>query len=1090
MHRTPSWRRPFTLGLTLLPLAAALPAQIDPALFAGMKARSIGPAGMSGRIADVEVVVSNPKVMYVGTSTGGVWKSTNAGISWVPVFDTMRTSSVGAVAVFQPNPDIVWVGTGEGNPRNSAGVGYGIWKSLDGGTSWQFLGLERTEHIHRVLTHPGDENVAYVCAMGTFWGANPERGVYKTTDGGKTWSRILFVNERSGCADLVMDPANPNKLLAATWEFRRWPWFMQSGGPGSGIHVTYDGGASWKRLTDREGLPKGDLGRIGLAIAASTPDVVYALVEATRSALLRSDDGGRSFRVVNDTAGIANRPFYYTDIRVDPTNENRVYNLFSGLTVSEDGGRTFRPQNRSGLHGDHHDLWIHPDGELLVLAHDGGLGISNDKGRTWRFVENLPLGQYYHVNVDLETPYNVYGGLQDNGSWRGPSAVWEQGGIRNYHWDRVGGGDGFGTLSVPGDARYGYAMSQGGNLRRFDLLTGESKDIRPVSPDEKVELRFNWNAAIAQDPFDANTIYYGSQFVHKSPDRGDTWTTISPDLTTNDPEKQRQRESGGLTRDVTGAENHTTIVTIAPSARDRNVIWVGTDDGNVQLTRDAGRTWVNVGRNIRGVPPGTWVPHVEASTHDAGTAFVVFDDHRRANWTTYVYRTTDYGRSWTSLATPEIWGFAHVIEQDPVNPDLLFLGTEFGLYVSLNAGRNWFRWTHGLPTAPAAALMVHPRDHDLVIGTHGRSVYILDDIRPLRTATAAILARPVHVFEIPAAYQYRLRPQRGYSSTGDVPFEGENRPYGALVTYSVNPGSDTGRVEIEVLDSTGAVVRRLDGPARRGINRVSWNLRRDPFRGAPPGGFGGGFGGGGQGPEVVPGTYTVRVKSGDQTASQTVQVLPDPRYPAAALAGRLQNYEAILQVGRRIEVAGEAADRLRRTIRGVTSVEEAARQKGDSAARALATAAAGLKAKLQDVLDSLVNPPGPPPQAGPQPGPVVLSRLTGVLFSLSSSWDPPTEGQRTNLRRAEAALQRELDRMNRLFAEDVDQFRRQAAGVSLDPVPSFEPLTLDWRPAPGQGRRPTRAPRSGAPASGSGSPPPARRTRFRRCSAGTRPAGR
>ncbi|MBI4544997.1 MAG: hypothetical protein HY703_07380, partial [Gemmatimonadetes bacterium] len=845
----------------LLSFAPVAPAQVDPARLAALETRSIGPAAMSGRVASIDAVHSDPNIIYVGAATGGVWKTTNGGVTWRPIFDEQPTSSIGAVAVFQPNPNIVWVGTGEGNPRNSAGVGTGLYKSLDGGATWSFLGLGKSERIHRVVLHPTDPNVAYVGAMGPAWSEGEERGVYRTRDGGKTWEKVLYVNEKTGVADLVMDPRNPNKLFAAMWQYRRWPWFFESGGPGSGLYVTQDGGSTWTRLGSKDGLPEGELGRIGVAIARSNTDVVYALVEAKTSALLRSADGGRSWTTVNNERGIANRPFYYTDIRVDPQNENRVYNLFSRLNVSEDGGRTFHRLD-TGIHGDNHELWIHPgDGRLMINGNDGGVGISYDRGQSWRFVENLPLGQYYHINVDMQLPYNVYGGLQDNGSWRGPSSVWESGPILNQHWTTVGGGDGFGTLSDPADPDYGYSMSQGGNLRRFNFVTGERKDIKPYHPDG-TELRFNWNAGIAVDPFDAKVVYYGSQFLHRSPNRGDSWEIISPDLTTNDSTKQKQRESGGLTRDVTGAENHTTILAIAPSPLERSVLWVGTDDGNVQLTRDGGRSWTNVVARIRGVPPATWVPHLEASRHDAATAFVVFDNHRRGDWTPYIYRTTDYGRSWTSLATPELSGFIHVIEQDPVVPELLYLGTEFGLYVSVSGGRKWFKWTHGFPTVPVQALIVHPRDHDLVVGTHGRAVYILDDVRPLRELARdpALVTRPLHLFEPPAARQYQSRVAAGVRSPGHGVFRGENRPFGALLTFwSKDAPADS--ATIEVLGSGGEVIRTFRAALEAGANRVAWNLRRDRFRRASdadgPGGFGGfgggGFGGFGGGPEVLPG---------------------------------------------------------------------------------------------------------------------------------------------------------------------------------------------------------------------------------------------
>ena len=662
-------------------LVGSVTAQIDPELLSTMKARSIGPAGMSGRVAAIDVVHRDPNVIWVGAATGGVWKSLNAGLNFEPVFDDQPVAAIGAVSIFQPSPDVVWIGTGEGNPRNSASVGNGVYRTLDGGETWSYLGLDKTERIHRILLDPNDRDTAYVAALGTTWGENPERGVYKTTDGGANWTKILYIDERTGAADLVMDPSNPNKLFAAMWDHRRWAHFFRSGGPGSGLHVTHDGGETWTKLTSEAGLPKGELGRIGLAFAPSNPRIVYALVEAKKNVLLRSDDGGVKWRTVNREDNVANRPFYYADLRVDPERPNRIYNLASTVTMSEDGGKSFSTISR-GVHPDHHELWINPaDPRHLINGNDGGLAISNDRGKTWRFVFNLPLAQFYHIDVDMDVPYNVYGGLQDNGSWRGPSSVWENGGIRNHHWEEVGFGDGFRTLPDPTDSTTGYAMSQQGYVHRWTLDTGERRGIRPA-PHDDTPLRFNWNAAIAIDPFDPATIYFGSQFVHRSADRGLTWEVLSEDLTTNNPEWQKQDESGGLTLDVTGAENFTSIVTISPSPVTQGVVWAGTDDGRIHVSRDAGRSWTSVENNVPGVPANTWVPHIEPSRFDAGTAFVVFDDHRRSNWKTYVYKTTDYGTTWKSLGRDPLRGYALSLAQDTVNRDLLFLGTEFGLWVT------------------------------------------------------------------------------------------------------------------------------------------------------------------------------------------------------------------------------------------------------------------------------------------------------------------------------------------------------------------------------------------------------------------------
>ncbi len=784
------------LTLTAVLAAPAPPAAaagaVDPGLLAGLKARSIGPAAMSGRVTAVEGVAAAPDTLYAGAAAGGVWKTVNGGLTWDPVFDDQPIASIGAIAVFQKNPDIVWVGTGEGNPRNSASIGNGVYRSGDGGHTWTHLGLDATERISRIVLDPTDPDVAYVAALGREWGENPERGVFKTTDGGRTWRRALYVDERTGAADLAIDPANPRKLFAAMWQYRRWPWGFKSGGAGSGLYVSHDGGGSWKRLTAEDGLPKGELGRIGLAIAPSAPEIVYALVEAKKSAILRSEDGGRTWKTANDDPDNAERPFYYAHLWVDPARPNRVYDLMSRVKVSDDSGHTFERLGRSrDIHGDYHALWIDPGHpEHMMIGEDGGLGVSRDRGATWSFVGDLPIGQYYHVAVDQDVPYHVYGGLQDNGAWRGPNTAWERDGIRNGDWQDVGFGDGFECRPDPRDSTRGYSLWQGGHVIVWDVRTGERRPVHPIKAADGPELRFNWNAGFAIDPFDPGTIYVGSQFVHRSTDRGASWTTISPDLTTDNKAWQHQDQSGGLTLDVSAAENYTTIVSLAPSTVERGVLWVGTDDGRIQVTRDGGKTWTSVEGNLHGVPANTWIPQVKPSPFDAGAAFVVFDDHRRSNWQPYVFATTDYGRSWRSLATPNLRGYALAIEPDPVDRDLLFLGTELGLWVSRDGGRSWLPFRHGLPAAVSVmALAIQPRDGDLVVGTHGRALYVVDDIAALRGLTAAALAEPLHLFPIAPAQQHTVAPGAGPRGAGSGDFKGENRAYGALVTYALDlPG--------------------------------------------------------------------------------------------------------------------------------------------------------------------------------------------------------------------------------------------------------------------------------------------------------------
>ena len=839
--------------LILLYSSIQVPAQkINMEKLKGLKPRSIGPAGMSGRVTAFDVVMRNTDIIYAGTASGGLWRSTSAGVQWEPIFDDQPVLSIGAVAVDQRIPDVIWVGTGEANPRNSQSSGNGIYKSIDGGKSWEHLGLDETRNISKIIIDPLNSDIVYAAAIGSAWDSTAERGVYKTTDGGVSWDKVLYVDNKTGAADLIMDPVNPNKLFAAMWEYRRWPWFFKSGGPGSGLYVTFDGGKNWTKRTDKDGLPKGDLGRIGLALCNNYPNVVYAIVEAKKNALYRSDDGGFKWKMVNDK-DVGDRPFYYAQIAVDPENENRIYDIHSEVTVSEDGGKSFEILiSWKKIHPDHHAFWISPeDPAFLIDGNDGGMAISHDKGKSWRFVQNLPLAQYYHINYDMDTPYNVYGGMQDNGSWKGPSRVLSDNGITNVYWQMVSFGDGFDVVPDPANSRYGYSMSQGGNLVRYDVLTGHMKFIRPPDPDT-VKLRFNWNAGIAQDPFDKSTIYYGSQYLLKSTDRGDSWSIISPDLTTNDTSKQHQNNSGGLTYDVTDAENFTTIIAIDPSPLNKNVIWAGTDDGNLQLTKDGGRSWVNVSGNLKGVPEGTWIPQVRASTYSESEAWVVLDNHRRNDWNAYAYYTKDFGKHWDRIASQDsIFGYALSVIQDPVQPDLVFLGTEFGLYVSFDKAKTWNKWTEGYPNVSTMDMQIQPRESDLIIGTFGRAAYIFDNIEPLRELAAKknIIDDKLYLFPVPesADEQYRWKgPGPVFSGASD--FKGDNRPSGDMISFIVNPDTtmeeDTNEtkdtlkseksagdsVKVEIINSEGKTIRTLEEKVEPGLNRIYWNYDRKGVR--------------------------------------------------------------------------------------------------------------------------------------------------------------------------------------------------------------------------------------------------------------------
>lgn len=911
--------------------------KVDMDIFKNMKARSVGPAAMSGRITSIDVVENNPDIIFAGAASGGLWRSTGGGLNWEPLFDDEAVLGIGAIEIYQPNPDIIWVGTGEGNPRNSVSSGYGVYKSIDGGDTWELMGLEKTRNIHRIYIHPNDPNTVYVGAIGSPWGEHEERGLYRTTDGGKTWDKILYNNNLTGVADMVADPENPNKIFVAMWEHKRWPWFFKSGGKGSGLYVTYDGGDTFKNLTGKDGLPKGDYGRIGLAISRSNPDYVYAMIENKANGLFRSTDGGKKWELRGSAARTPNmgdRPFYYSDIYVDPNNENRLYSLYSRVSMSEDGGKSFSViLPYSGVHPDHHAWWIHPkDPSYMIDGNDGGLNITRDRGKTWRFTEKLPVGQFYHINVDNDFPYNLYGGMQDNGSWVGPAYVFNFAGIRNHDWQELSFGDGFDVAPIPGDSRYGYTMSQQGNVQRYDRISGYGKTVKPTSPDTAIDLRFNWNAPVAIDPHNSNGVYYASQHLHYSANRGDDWEVISPDLTTNDPEKQKQGESGGITIDATGAENHTTILSIAPSPVDRNVIYVGTDDGNVQVTQDRGANWTNVAANLPGLPAGSWIPQIRASKYNAGEAFVVANDYRRNNWSAYAYHTTDYGQTWTRIADDsQIFGYTLSILQDPIEPNLMFLGSENGLYVSFDKGKNWNKWNHGYPNASTMDLAYQEREHDLAIGTFGRAFYVLDDIRPLRAFAAAGVDNATNsdiiVFDVNDAYQMTYRQPAGMRFPADGgPFQGENKFFfGATVKYWVRadakkekkeetkskkkkrgkkakdaekdapkPKKLPSKIKMTVLSAAGDTVRTTTGRVKKGaMNTITWDLRRrNPypverrsggrnvqFRG---GNFGpGGSGGGGSREQtagsVMPGDYTIVLEYGDHKIEKSVKVHFDPR---------------------------------------------------------------------------------------------------------------------------------------------------------------------------------------------------------------------
>ena len=863
---------------------------LDSDTLSGLPIRAIGPAVSGGRIADIAAVREGQRLtIYIGSASGGVWKSVDSGTTFKPVFDKQPSLSIGSIAIDPSNAKTVWVGTGESWARNSVSVGTGVYRSRDGGDNWESVGLPDSEHVSRIVINPKDGNTVFACALGHLWSSNTERGVFKTTDGGKTWNKILYRNDSTGCAEMVMDPQDAGTLYAAMWDVRREPHNFRSGGPGSGLFKSTDAGATWHEL--RKGLPEGDLGRIGIGVAPSNHARVYAVVEAkNHTALFRSDDAGESWIEVNNSFNISGRAFYFARLSVDPKNADRVYKPGFFLTISEDAGKSFSAAFSTegpgdGFHGDVHALWINPENpDQMLMGTDGGVYQSLDQATHWRFLSNLPVAQFYHVSADMAVPYNVYGGLQDNGTWMGPSQSSD--GIGNRHWKNIDGGDGFWAFSDPADADYAYAEYQGGKISRYRKSTGESRDIRPLPRTGEPDFRFNWNAPIAMSPNHPGTVYLGGQFLFRSRDHGESWDRISPDLTTNDPARQHQELSGGLTIDNSDAEKYETIYTIAESPKNGEVIWAGTDDGNVQITRDGGKHWTKVVKNITGLPPSTWVSTIEASHFDPAVAYATFDGHAGGDMKTYVYRTKDYGKTWTSLSTSELNGYAHVVREDLVNANLLFVGTEFGLFISLDGGAHWAQFKGNLPNVAVRDIAIQPRESDLLVATHGRGIYILDDLTSIRALTPELLAKDLVM--LPSRPSVLALPAGEQRFDGDSEFEGRTIPEAAAIVYYQKKRHIFGDLKLDVYDDTGNLLTSIQGDKRRGMNRVQWPERAKPPKVPPAAGlvenqylfFG---------PQAQEGTYTVKLTKGKETYSAEVKLVPDPRTKSTAADRALQH---------------------------------------------------------------------------------------------------------------------------------------------------------------------------------------------------------
>jgi len=864
--------------------AAAPAVRVDSETISGLGARNIGSAKMSGRIAALDAVREGGRLtVFVGAASGGVWKSVNGGTTFKPVFDKQPVQSIGAVTIDPKNPKTVWVGTGEAWTRNSVSIGDGVYKSVDGGDNWTNTGLGGTERIVKILVDPSKADTVYACAPGKLWSDSDDRGVYRTTDGGKTWAKVLKGgNLSTGCSMISMDRQNPNTLFAGMWDFRRKGWTFRSGGEGpdapsaSGLLKSTDGGTTWTDLDEKSarGLPPKPWGRVAVTVAPSKPSVVYAFIEAAipKNGLYRSDDGGATWQAMDRSQSMVWRPFYFANLIVDPKDENKLYKPDGPLIASTDGGRSFSSIG-GGAHGDFHDVWIDPGNtDHLITGDDGGAWYSYDGANTWWKAENLPVSQFYHVSVDMDMPYNVYGGLQDNSSWVGASAY--PGGITNAQWENMYGGDGFWMFADTSDPTYIYAESQGGEIGRINRKTHESRQIQPLPDYNEGKLRWNWNTPIHLSPTQTGTVYIGAQFLFRTSDHGQTWQRVSPDLTTNDPEKQKQEQSGGVTIDNSSAEMHATIYAVAESPKDPNLIWAGTDDGNLQISRDAGKTWKNVAGNVPGLPKNAWVSSLEAGHFDAGTAYATFDLHTFGDMKPYVYRTTDYGQTWTALAPADgsMKGYAHVVKEDLVNRDLLFAGTELGLWISLDGGKHWAQYKGAeLPNVAVRDLAIHPRDAALVIATHGRGIWIVDDITPLRNLTADMLGREAAFVPGKPAVQ-RILAQGGWAN-GDAAFEGPNPPGDAQITYYQRKRHIFGDLTLEILDKDGKSLATIPSSKRRGLSRASWSMRLKPPR-TPAAATAAGAG---IGPRLVPGTYTVKMTKDKQTYTEKLEIVADPR---------------------------------------------------------------------------------------------------------------------------------------------------------------------------------------------------------------------
>ena len=1035
--------------------------------------RSVGPANNAGRVSVVTGVPGNRDVYYVAGANGGIIKTINGGVTFKPIFDKQDVGSIGAIAVAPSDANVIYVGTGEENPRNNASVGDGMYKSIDAGAHWSHIGLEKSDKIARIVIDARNPDVVYACGLGREWGPNDERGVFKTTDGGKSWRKVLYVDAQTACSDIAADPGNSNIIYAGMYTYRRWAWHLESGGGNTAVYRSVNGGETWERLSGKDrdrGLPKTDMDRIGLAVAPSDPSIVYVVSETKdEGELWRSDDAGDHWRTVNRDPNINFRPFYYSDIRVDPQNPNRVFSLSGSLYMSEDGGANFRTIARD-VHGDHQALWIDPTNPRYILSgSDGGWQLSYDGGKNFEVVNTFPFTQFYHINFDMQKPYVTCGGLQDNGNWCGSSRTASGQGVRKNDWYTVSGGDGFFTVPVMDKPWLVYSDAQGGMLSITDTRTGAQKTIYPYPNrvgsvgDAMIshKYRFNWNSPIALSPENPGVVYFGGNVLFKSTDYGHSFKVISPDVTTNDPKKQ-ESSGGPIVVDNTAAEFHCTILTIAPSPLDSNVIWVGTDDGNVQVTRDGGKSWNNVFTNVVGLKPAAWIPTVEASHVDAGTAYVAADHHQDDDYTPYAYMTTDFGKTWKRITgdLPASAAWVHVVREDPRNPSLLYMGTEMGAWASWDKGAHWSSLRGDLPVVPVRDIQVHPRDNDILLATHGRGLYILDDAAALQGMTAAESADAT-LFDIRPAVRWSEWSRDG--NLGQKTWTGENPPSGALITYYLK-SQPTTEANITVSDKDGRVVRRMRRVADdAGVNRVVWDLKHDVAAGG--GGGRGGRGGAGAQPtnnappdsslaafrarraaaaalaesdnqplpegtfvagglDVLPGTYTVALAVNGKTLTKNVHVNLDPRSDMTA-AQLAQQFEAATQLN-------ELSARIGRVISGTDelltqlSALQTTLRRTQGSAVALANIDTATK-DLRHFRDSVLA--RPLPGLGYRQYPRLREEALTVSGMVSRPMMPPTEGELLRLNELRLEADQAQSRLDGIVQTRIAKINQALAGT-------------------------------------------------------------